>query len=114
MPSIPEIDIEGAKKHLDEGTARFVDIRDPGSFAEAHIPGAQPLTDANAEEFVSGTERTETVIVYCYVGNSSLMGAQYLLGCGFESVYSMSGGFEAWRRQYEHEAGDGAPPAPST
>lgn len=101
---IPQIDIHEAKNRLDEGNAVFVDIRDPGSFEEAHISGATHLTDNTVESFVSDTAKDGTVIVYCYHGNSSLMGANYLKNAGFTDVYSMAGGFEAWRAEYPSEA----------
>ncbi|EEZ42274.1 thiosulfate sulfurtransferase GlpE [Photobacterium damselae subsp. damselae CIP 102761] len=40
----------------------------------------------------------QPVIVMCYHGISSQGAAQYLLHQGFEQVYSLEGGFEAWRR----------------
>jgi thiosulfate sulfurtransferase len=43
--------------------------------------------------------------VYCYHGNSSLGAVAYFLENGFKNAASMSGGFEAWRQVYEHEAG---------
>ncbi|MGL5628515.1 MAG: rhodanese-like domain-containing protein, partial [Plesiomonas shigelloides] len=38
------------------------------------------------------------VIVMCYHGNSSQGAAQYLVNQGFDEVYSLNGGFEAWRK----------------
>lgn len=102
--TIPQIDVEAAKARLDKGDALFVDVRDPHSFASAHIPGALHLTDETVEEFVAKGDRAKTVIVYCYHGNSSLGGAAFLLEQGFADVFSMAGGFEAWRGVFEHEA----------
>ena len=45
------------------------------------------------------------MIVYCYHGNSSLGAVAYFFENGFKKIASMSGGFEAWRQVYEHEAG---------
>jgi thiosulfate sulfurtransferase len=39
------------------------------------------------------------VIVCCYHGVSSQQAAQFLIHQGFENVYSMDGGFEAWRKE---------------
>jgi thiosulfate sulfurtransferase len=101
---IPQIQIHEAKQKFDQRAWTFVDIRDPGSYRAAHIPGALHLHDGNVQEFVQSTDKETPVIVYCYHGNSSLGAAAYFMENGFKNVASMSGGFEAWRQVYEHEA----------
>lgn len=103
MIQIPEISIYEAKKKLDEGQTTFVDIRDVNSYQEAHIPGAIHLHDGNVQEFIETSDKERTLIVYCYHGNSSRGGAAYFLNNDFKEVYSMSGGFEAWKGLYEYE-----------
>jgi thiosulfate sulfurtransferase len=102
---IPEIQIYGAKQKFDQKSCKFVDIRDPGSFRAAHIPGALHLHDGNVQEFIQITDKDAQIVVYCYHGNSSLGAVAYFMENGFKNVVSMSGGFEAWRLVYEHEAG---------
>jgi thiosulfate sulfurtransferase len=104
MNGIPEIEIHEAKKKFDRQGCMFVDVRDPGSYRAAHIPGAVHLHDGNVQEFIAGTDKDREVIVYCYHGNTSLGAVAYFLENGFKNVASMSGGFEAWRQVYEHEA----------
>lgn len=101
---IPQIQIHDAKQKLDQGACTFVDIRDPGSYRAAHIPGALHLHDGNVQQFVQNTDKETQVIVYCYHGNSSLGATAYFMENDFRNVASMSGGFEAWRQLYEHEA----------
>jgi len=101
---IPQIQIHEAKKKFDLKQCVFVDIRDPGSYGAAHIPGALHLHDGNVQEFVQTTDKNTDVVVYCYHGNSSLGSAAYFIESGFKNVASMSGGFEAWRQVYENES----------
>jgi thiosulfate sulfurtransferase len=103
MNGIPQIQIHEAKKKLDQQDCMFVDIRDPGSYRAARIPGAVHLHDGNVQEFIESADKSRDVIVYCYHGNSSLGAVAYFLENGFKNVASMSGGFEAWRQVYEHE-----------
>jgi thiosulfate sulfurtransferase len=100
---IPQIQIHEAKRKLDEKSSLFVDIRDPRSYRQAHIPGAIHMNDGNVQEFVQQTDKDKEVVVYCYHGNSSMGATAYLIENGFTNVASMSGGFEAWRPVYEHE-----------
>ena len=74
---IPQIQIHEAKQKLDEKSSLFVDIRDPGSYQQAHIPGAIHLHDGNAQEFLQNTAKDQNVIVYCYHGNSSMGATGY-------------------------------------
>jgi len=101
---IPQIQIHEAKKKLDDKSCLFVDIRDPGSFQQAHIPGAIHLNDGNIQEFLRQTAKNREVVVYCYHGNSSMGATAFLIENGFTQVASMSGGFEAWRPIYENES----------
>jgi len=101
---IPQIQIHEAKKKFDLKQCLFVDIRDPGSYGAAHVPGALHLHDGNVQEFIQNTDKNADVVVYCYHGNSSLGAAAYFIESGFKNVASMSGGFEAWRQVYENES----------
>jgi len=102
---IPQIQIHEAKQKFDLKQCVFVDIRDPGSYGAAHIPGALHLHDGNVQEFIQTTDKNADVVVYCYHGNSSLGAAAYFIENGFKNIASMSGGFEAWRQVYENESG---------
>lgn len=101
--NIPQIQIHDAKQKLDREGALFVDIRDPNSYTQAHIPGAIHLHDGNVQEFVQNTDKGKEIVVYCYHGNSSLSATAFLLENGFKNVASMAGGFEGWRQVYEVE-----------
>jgi thiosulfate sulfurtransferase len=103
MNNTPETDIHGAKQALDDGDTIFVDVRDPHAYAMAHIAGALHLSDTNVADFVATTEKTQSIVVYCYHGNSSKAATHYLKSQGFENVLSMAGGFEAWRHSYPSE-----------
>ncbi|MEQ3640483.1 MAG: thiosulfate sulfurtransferase GlpE [Alteromonas sp.] len=79
------------------GTVSIVDIRDPQSYANGHMPNAALLNNDNFATFVEQTPKDTPVVVVCYHGVSSQQAAQVIAQQGFETVYSMDGGFEAWR-----------------
>lgn len=99
-PEIKTISVDDAKQRLDQKTAVFLDVRDPGSFRTAHIPGAVLVNDDNVTEFISTADKSQTHILYCYHGISSQGGAAYFQENGFKDVYSMDGGFSGWHHQY--------------
>ena len=91
---------EQAYQHWLDGTAILVDVRDPQSFRAGHASGAYHLTNESLSQFLEQTDYEQPVMVMCYHGHSSQGAAQYLINIGFESVYSINGGFEAWLREY--------------
>lgn len=80
-----------------QGDVAIVDIRDPQSFVSGHMPNAAQLNNENFAAFVENTPKDKPVVVVCYHGVSSQQAAQVIAQQGFEDVYSMDGGFEAWR-----------------
>ena len=56
---IPQIHVHEAKQKLDAKSCLFVDIRDPGSYRQAHIPGAIQLNDGNVQEFLQNTAKEQ-------------------------------------------------------
>ncbi|MDA0120526.1 thiosulfate sulfurtransferase GlpE [Vibrio sp. T11.5] len=98
MDQFKHIDVAGAQALLEQGDACLVDIRDPQSFAVAHPQTAFHLTNDTMVQFMDEAEFEQPVLVMCYHGISSQGAAQYLINQGFEQVYSVDGGFEAWQR----------------
>ena len=103
MDQFANISAQDAHQKLEAGEARLVDIRDPQSFETAHAVGAFHLTNGTLVRFMNEVDFDTPVIVMCYHGNSSRSAAQYLLHQGFDAVYSIDGGFEAWARQYPQD-----------
>ncbi|RUO49040.1 thiosulfate sulfurtransferase GlpE [Pseudidiomarina donghaiensis] len=100
MAEFKRINVTTAHQMWQQGETRFVDIRDERSFAAAHIPGSQRLTDANLQDFLNGLDDDNPVVVVCYHGNSSQGAAQYLVNQGVENTSSLDGGMTAWAQQF--------------
>ena len=98
MEQFAHISVQEAQQKLTEQQVKVVDIRDEASFNAGHIEGSIHLTDGSLHSFMSNFEFDTPVIVCCYHGISSQQAAQFLIHQGFEEVYSLDGGFEAWRQ----------------
>ena len=94
------VDIEQVKKMLDGQTITVADIRDPQSYRAAHIGDAVSIDENNVQEFIENSDKSRPLLVYCYHGHSSLRAAEYFANMGFDNVFSMDGGFEAWHQKY--------------
>ena len=102
------INVADAHQKLQEKEAVLVDIRDPQSFAMGHAVQAFHLTNDTLGAFMRDNDFDTPVMEMCYHGNSSKGAAQYLLQQGYDVVYSIDGGFEAWQRQFPAEVAYGA------
>ncbi|MBC8950466.1 thiosulfate sulfurtransferase GlpE [Xenorhabdus sp. TS4] len=102
MDHFQTITPEQAYQHWLDKTAVIVDIRDPQSFHTGHATGAFHLTNETLNSLLQEADFDQPVMVMCYHGHSSQGAAQYLINMGFETVYSVNGGFEVWQRDYPH------------
>jgi len=91
------ISVNEAKALLENSSVILVDVRDAESYAQANIPNAINVLQETVDEFLSQTDKETPLIVYCYHGNSSKGAAGYFFSQGHKEVYSLDGGFEAWR-----------------
>lgn len=82
---------------LNKPDLRVYDVRDPDSYAAGRIGTAQPLSETNLERVLFGTPKAEPVLVYCYHGNASQTYAQMFRDFGFQEIYDLIDGYEAWR-----------------
>ncbi len=105
MQEFQHISIQDTKERLEKGEIKVVDIRDDQSYETGRIPGAFHLTNGSLVNFMQENDFEVPVVVCCYHGISSQQAAQYLIHQGFDEVYSMDGGFEAWRNNYPFEQG---------
>ncbi len=87
--------------------AVVADVRDPQSFASAHITGSTHLDNHSLADFIRSADLDAPLIVTCYHGHSSQSAAAYLVNQGFAEVYSLDGGFELWRSLYPDDVEHG-------
>lgn len=98
--SFQHLDIPTLAEWLDAGSPlTLVDIRDPASFADGHIPGCRHLDNDSVTDLLAEAPRETPLVVVCYHGHSSQQAAAWLAGQGFETVYSLDGGFTDWQHR---------------
>jgi thiosulfate/3-mercaptopyruvate sulfurtransferase len=82
----------------------ILDCRDHNAFEQAHIPGARNISISNLAAIIDATPKDQPILIYCYHGFASQEYAQIFTDFRFQEVYSLDGGFEAWRRQAEAQS----------
>ena len=94
----------------------MLDVREPGEFAVARIPGSinvprgvlEQACEWDFEETVPelAGRRTGSIVVVCRSGNRSLLAADVLLELGFPEVVSLKTGVRGWN-DFEQPLVDG-------
>ncbi|WP_323172706.1 rhodanese-like domain-containing protein [Natrialba sp. PRR66] len=81
----------------DDDELDLIDVREDTAYDDGHLPGAEHVTIDELEETVVDRDWADEVIVYCYIGKTSIQAARLIDEYGdAESVASMDGGYEAW------------------
>lgn len=94
--SAAEVSVDDLAAVWQDG-ALVVDVREPGEYVEAHIPGAQLLPMGSVVVQHDEIPRDRTVYVVCAVGGRSAQVADFLEAQGVD-VRNVAGGTNAWIR----------------
>ncbi len=96
---IKSIDIDEARRMLEKPGAVLLDVREGDEWRQGHIPQAvgipRGFLELRVEEKVP--DHKTPVILQCASGTRSLLAARSLRELGYENVYNLTGGFNAWK-----------------
>ncbi len=79
------------------GGVDLVDVREPGEFADGHVPGARNVPLATVRAKGKAVLPSDKVLFVCASGSRSQTAADVADGLGLAEVYSLKGGTTAWR-----------------
>ncbi|MFQ5790981.1 MAG: rhodanese-like domain-containing protein [Acidobacteriota bacterium] len=101
LPSVSPEDVWATTK--EKGAPLLLDVRQPEEYVGplGHVPGAVliPLGELSSRLSEIRDYRAREVVTICKSGARSGTAAQLLLKAGFKSVFTLSGGTEAWNRK---------------
>jgi rhodanese-related sulfurtransferase len=99
-----EISPSEAAALLQQGGARFIDVREPWEFATAHIDGSVPIPMGEmAARVHQELEPDERLVVLCHHGMRSMNVTVWLRNQGFEQAQSLRGGIDAWAAEVDNK-----------
>ncbi len=91
------------KEAIDAGRVmELFDVRTPEERAVASIPGSRLMTSEEAERVALLPKDTELVF-HCHHGGRSQAAAEHFAALGFENVFNVVGGIDAWSREVDPE-----------
>lgn len=97
---IKEVTVEEARERLKANTrARLLDVREDNEWEAGHASGAEHLGKGIIERDIEGRvpDKDTELILYCGGGYRSALAAAALQKMGYRNVYSMAGGWRAWK-----------------
>jgi|SRR5215831_8359541 len=97
---IKEISVAETREHLSaNANAKLIDVREDNEWNAAHAAGAIHLGKGIIERDIETNvpDKSIELILYCGGGYRSALAADVLQSMGYTNVYSMAGGWKAWR-----------------
>jgi rhodanese-related sulfurtransferase len=97
---IKELSIQEVKTQIDNKEVfHFIDVREDHEWLQGHITNAEHLGKGIIERDIENKipDKTSKIILYCGGGFRSALSADNLQKMGYTNVYSMDGGYRAWK-----------------
>ena len=97
---IKEVTVAETRERLNENPdAKLIDVREDNEWEAAHAAGAIHLGKGIIERDIEATapDKSAELILYCGDGYRSVLAADVLQTMGYTNVYSMAGGWKAWK-----------------
>jgi len=88
------------EKAVTKDTVQILDVRTPGEYTSGHIKNTLLANWNDPKEFerrIGFIDKNKPVYVYCLAGGRSAAAAAKMRAMGFENVYELSGGINAWK-----------------
>jgi thioredoxin len=88
------------EKAIAKDSIQILDVRTPGEYASGHIKNTLLANWNDAKEFerrIAFVDKKKPVYVYCLAGGRSAAAAEKLKSLGYENVYDLKGGMNAWK-----------------
>ncbi|HYK93324.1 MAG TPA: rhodanese-like domain-containing protein, partial [Thermoplasmata archaeon] len=79
----------------------LVDVRQPGEWAIAHLPGAKLIPRSELAERIGELANASSIVVYCSAGHRSAGATRMLLDLGLTHVQHLDGGLRAWAERVD-------------
>lgn len=106
---IRELNVEQARQHLHANPqARLIDVREDNEWQAGHATGAEHMGRGIIERDIEQAipDKATELILYCGGGYRSALASDNLQRLGYTNVYSMDGGWKAWKESGQPTEGE--------
>jgi len=105
---VREVTVTETQKRVAENPdARLIDVREDSEWQAGHAAGAVHLGKGIIERDIEAKipDKAAEIILYCGGGYRSALAADVLQRMGYTNVFSMAGGWKAWKESGADTAG---------
>jgi rhodanese-related sulfurtransferase len=79
----------------------LLDVREPAELLQAKVEEAIHIPMRDVPQRLDELDASRPLIVMCHSGGRSRRVAEYLHANGFDEVYNLAGGIDAWSREID-------------
>ena len=97
---IREVTVEQTRERIDaDPNVKLIDVREDNEWQAGHATGATHIGKGIIERVIEEKvpDKSREVILYCGGGYRSALAADVLQKMGYKNVFSMAGGWKAWK-----------------
>ena len=96
---VREVNVDEARRKLEAGKARLIDVREDTEWAAGRARGAEHMGRGVIERDIEQRvpDKSAELILYCGGGFRSALSADSIQKMGYSNVASMAGGWRAWQ-----------------
>lgn len=99
--TVQAMTVSELKQRLDaRERMRLIDVRTPDEARIARIEGAE-LLDAGLAKQLEALPRDTMLVFHCHHGGRSQAAAEHFAALGFQNVWNVAGGIDAWSREVD-------------
>ena len=95
------VDINKARELIDSGSVALIDVREQEEWDDGYIDGATRISvnDIINMSAVDDLPKDQPIVFYCAAGVRSALASELAASVGVPGpLYSMEGGFDAWKK----------------
>jgi len=100
--AIQQLTVQQLKQRLEENDNLFIlDVREPWEYQICALSGSTLIPMGIVPLRFKELDQGKTIVVVCHHGIRSYQVARFLSGQGFDKLFNLQGGIDAWARQID-------------
>ena len=92
------VDVATAQKMIANGEVRVIDVREPGEYAEGHLPGVKLIPINTLLARPQNYLKEDNILFVCQMGSRSALACEMAAAIGLDHIYNLEGGTTAWAK----------------
>ena len=98
---VKSLSVQDLHDRLIAGTIDVIDVRPPHARALAPFPQPHEVLDEDSHDRLAALSKGTPLAFLCHHGHSSRQAAEHFRQLGFQDVYNIEGGIDAWSVQID-------------